>query len=286
MSLPLHADFPSALPRAARANLRRFPVLVFLLLMALLASVPAMAQDRDTGRHRIPVPKPVEKPVEPKPSAATNPVFTAGGDHWFAGLGAGTMDGGDLFRVETANQVVVPWGRDGATWFSASRFTATIDPGSIATAFAGRRLGQGRWWLRGELATGTCDVTAEALLGEGGEVFRYDRLSLLTGAVAAEARLTAWPSHPYASLGLTFCRLSAARVPELDQTVFGFRGALGYRQALGPLQLTAEASLRRITFDIKDFTPTTSTTSQPVLTYDPATGLWLLEVRLAAAAGW
>lgn len=260
--------------------------LALAVALVLVPAAPSRAQDRDTGRRKPPAPKPVEKPADPRPAAVTTPVFSAGGERWFAGLGAGMLDAGDLFRVETANQVAVPWGREGQTWFTASRFTAALDAGSAVTAFAGRRLGGGRWWLRGELATGSCDATAEALLGEGGEVFLYDRLSLLTGTLAAEARLTAFPSHPYASLGLAFCDLSGDRVPELDQTLVGARGALGYRQLLGPLQVTGEVALSRMSFDLKDFRPTTSTTSQPVVTYAPADRLWLFELRLAAAAGW
>jgi hypothetical protein len=41
-----------------------------------------------------------------------------------------------------------------------------------------------------------------------------------------------------------------------------------------------------MTFDLKDFVPTTSTGSQPAVIYDPAGDLWLLEVRLALAAAW
>ncbi len=257
-----------------------------IVAFVLLAAGPAAAQDRDSGRRKPPVPKPVAKPQESPAATVAAPVFTAGGERWFVGLGAGLLDAGDLFRVETVNQVVVPWGRAGATWFMASRFTATVDPGSVATVFVGRRLGQGRWWLRGELASGACDVTAEALLGEGGQVYRYDRLSLLSACLAAEARLTAWPSHPYASLGASFCDVSGDRVPELDQSVVGVRGALGYRQVLGPMRLTGEAALSRMTFDLKDFVPTTSTGSQPAVIYDPAGDLWLLEVRLALAAAW
>lgn len=257
-----------------------------LLVSASLASAPALAQDRDSGRRKPPVPKPAEKPAEAPATPIASPVFTAAGERWYVGLGAGMLDAGALFRVETINQVAVPWGRDGDTWFLASRFTATVDPGSLATVFVGRRLGQGRWWVRGELGSGACDVTAEALLGEGGEVFRYDRLSLLTGTVAAEARLTSWPSHPFASLGASIVSLSGNQVPELDQTVVGLRGALGYRQILGPMRLTGEAALSRMTFDLKDFRPTTSTSSQPALQVDPAGDLWLLEIRLALAAAW
>ena len=272
--------------RSLRPAYRRYPILAVALALALLATVPASAQERDTGRRRPPAPRPVPTREVPNAALAATPALATGGERWFAGLGLGLVDGGDLFRVATASGVPVAWGRDGQTWFTASRFRATIEPSNAVTAFAGRRLGRGSWWLRGELATGACDVTAKALLGQVGEVFLYDHPSLITGTLAAEGRLTSKPSHPYASLGLTFCRLSADRVPELDQTVAGVRGALGYRRPFGRLQVTAEASLRRMTLDLKDFRPTTANASQPAVDYAPADGLWLLEVRLAAARSW
>ncbi len=274
------------LPALSGPALRRrsFPVRHLTLALAaalLVAALPALAQERDTGRHKAPVPKPAPKPAGTKAAPVADPVFTAGGERWFVGLGAGMLDAGDLYRVQADHPLA--WGRDGDTWFTASRFTATVDPGSVITAFAGRRLGQGRWWLRGELATGACDVTAEALLGEGGAVFPCDRVSFLTGTLALEARLTAYPSHPYASFGATLSDLSADQDPQLDQTLLGARGALGYRQLMGPLQLTGEVSLRRMSLDLDGFTPPTSGV---YATFDPATELWLFELRLAAAAGW
>lgn len=267
------------LRRLFRSDSGRTALLVAVLLGAL--ALPALAQERDTGRQRPPAPAP--KAAIP-PRAA--PEFVAGGERWFAGLGFGAVDAGDLFRVETVNGAAVPWGQDGRARFTASRFTATIDPGSAVSAFAGRRLGSSRWWLRGELSRGSSNVAAEALLGQGGEVFHFDRLTFLTAGLGAEARLTAYPSHPYVSLGLTLCHVAADRAGDLDPSGVGFHGALGYRQRLGALSLAMETQLRRIAIDISEFRPSVATGSEPEVIYDAADDLWLFEIRLVALRTW
>jgi len=258
----------------------RTALLIAVLLGAL--TMPAVAQERsETGRKRPPAPVPK---AAKSPNAA--PEFVAGGERWSAGLGVGTVDAGDLFRIETVSGVALPWGETGRPRFTASRFTATIDPGSAVTAFAGRRLGAGRWWLRGELSRGASNVAAEALQGQGGEIFQFDRLTFLTAGLGAEARLTTYPSHPYASVGVTICRITADRATDLDQANVGFQAALGYRQRLGSALLGVETQMRRIAIDIKDFRPSTASGSEPEVVYEPADVLWLFEIRLVASRVW
>lgn len=267
-----HPNFCSAFGRTA--------LLVAVLQVTL--TMPAAAQERsDTGRKRPPTPAP--KAATPPPAASDS---VAGGERWIAGLGFGMVDAGDLFRVETVSGIAVPWGEVGRRRFTASRFTATIDPGSAVSAFAGRRLGAGRWWLRGELSRGAGDVAAKALLGQGGEIFYFDRLTFLMASLGAEARLTAYPSHPYGSVGLTVCRITADRARDLDQTGVGFHAAMGYRLRLGEALLALETRLRRIAIDINDFRPSVSTGSEPEIVYEPADVLWLFEIRLVASHPW
>jgi hypothetical protein len=260
----------------------RMAVVTAVLLGALNAA--AVAQDRsDTGRTRPPAPVVAPK-VEATPDA--KPEFTAGGGRWIAGFGLGLVDAGDLFRVESADGSALAWGENGETEFTASRFTATVDPGAAATAFVGHRLGDGRWWLRAEVARGASDVAAEALLGQGGEVFQYDRLTFLTGSLAAEARLTAYPSHPYGSFGMTICRMTADEATDLDQTGLGFQAALGYRQKLGRVHVALETQMRHIAIDINDFRPSVASGAEPELIYAPADELWLFEIRLVGSRAW
>lgn len=249
----------------------------------VVAATPGLGQDRtDTGRHK-PAPPPRK---EQTPAQVPEPRFTADGPRWLAGFGLGTVDGGDLFRVQTVSGSAVPWGPEGDPKFTAARFTAKVDPGGAVSAFVARRLGDGRWWLRSELSRGASDIAAEALLGQGGEVFRFDRLTFLSASLSAEARLTAWPSHPYASAGLTICRVTADLADGLDQTGVGFQAAAGYRQHLGEVSLALETQLRRIAIDINEFRPSIAAGSQPELVYAPADDLWLLEFRLVGSRAW
>ena len=254
-----------------------------LALLTVVSATPGFGQDRtDTGRHKPVAPQRREQAAAP----VAAPRFTDDGTRWLAGFGLGTIDGGDLFRVQTVSGSAVPWGSEGSPRFTASRFTAKVDPGGAVSAFVARRLGDGRWWLRSEFSRGASDIAAEALLGQGGEVFRFDRLTFLSAALTAEARLTTWPSHPFASAGLTLCRVTADLADGLDQTGVGFQASAGYRQRIGKASLALEAQLRRIAIDINEFRPSVAVGSQPELEYVPSDELWLMEIRLIGSRAW
>ena len=272
----------------------RFLVPSILLALALLlaAGAPARAQERsDTGRRQVvkpPKPGKAESPVVERTQAAVPaPDLAADPDRWVAGIAVGMGDAGDLFRVETTTPgAVAAWGPAGDTRFRASRFTATVDPGLAIGVHAARRLGRGRWWLRAEAARGSGDIAAESLLGQGGEVFFYDRATFLTFGLGLEGRLTSWPSHPYAGLGLTACRVSADRYDELSDTGFGARAALGYRHRLGRSLLGLEIGLARIGMDFNDFRPPIAEAPEPEFRYEPVDAIWRVDVRILASRRW
>lgn len=276
--------FPASrhLPPRALAAPRGW--LLLMAMLALTAAVPALAADppRDTGRHRPVVAVPAPEPRADSPDSAR----AVADGLWQAGFAAGPTDAGRLFRAGTASGMTAVWGVGGHPLFTASRFTTKVDPGTGFGLFASRRLGDSAWRLRVEVARATCDVAAEALQGQAGEVFRFDRLTFLTGALAAEARLTSSLSHPYCSLGMTVCRMTGDLDGRLDQTRLGAQAALGYRQRLGATYLGLEAQVRRIDMDIKEFRPTVVAGSQPELVYDPASSLWLMELRLSLSRAW
>lgn len=260
-----------------------------LAVLVAIGSVPARAQERsDTGRRKAPAPVEPAKPAKADavPVTAADPVFTAAGPRWLAGLGFGVTDAGSLFRAETVSGSPVSWGPAGSPLFEASRFTAVVDPGSVISAHVARRLGAGRWWLRAEAARGASDVAAESLLGQGGEVFFYDRVSFLTASLGAEARLTAWPSHPYGVLGVAYSRLAAGRYDELESAGLGLQAALGYRQQVGRGSFAAEIGLRRNALDIGEFRPSIATEPEPVITYEPREELWSVEFRILGSRAW
>lgn len=260
------------------------------LALALVAAavLPATAQDRsETGRRKPQRTAPAE-PVRTQPAAADRaaPLLAHDPDRWVAGIGLGLGDAGDLFRVETLTGAVAAWGPAGDPRFRASRFTATVDPGADLSAHLARRLGQGRWWLRGEISRSAADVAAEALLGQGGDVFFYDRVTFLTFGLGLEARLTSWPSHPYAVLAVAACRMSASRYDDLSETGFGGRFGLGYRHRIGRAFLGLEAGLARISMDYGDFRPPIAEAPEPAFSYAPVDDLWRADVRVVASRRW
>ncbi|MBK8166247.1 MAG: hypothetical protein IPK64_09840 [bacterium] len=258
------------------------------LVLAAVAALPAMAQERsDTGRRKPPRPAPVQE-VERRrdadePSARA---LEADPDRWLAGVGLGLGDSGVLFRVETLSGVPAAWGPVGDTRFRASRFTATMDPGADISAHVARRLGHGRWWLRGEFASSAADVAAEALLGQGGEVYFYDRATFLALGLGVEARLTSWPSHPYAVLAVAACRVAADRYAGLADSGLGARAAIGYRQRVRGIFLGIEAGLTRIAIDISDFRPSIAEAQEPAFSYHAESDLWRTDLRLVASRRW
>jgi hypothetical protein len=258
------------------------------LILVAAAALPAAAQDRsETGRRKPQRTAPAE-PVRPQPAAADQaaPMLADDPDRWVAGIGLGLGDAGDLFRVETLTGAVAAWGPAGDPRFRASRFTATVDPGADLSAHLARRLGRGRWWLRGEVSRSAADVAAEALLGQGGDVFFYDRVTFLTFGLGLEARLTSWPSHPYAVLAVSACHMSASRYDDLSETGFGGRFGLGYRHRIGKAFLGLEAGMARISMDYGDFRPPIAEAPEPVFSYAPVDDLWRVDVRVVASRRW
>jgi len=261
---------------------------VALACALLAAAPPAAAQERgDTGRRKPPKPVPARPTTAEAQAGLTAPPALASDPHrWLGGLALGLGDGGDLFRVETLNGVPAAWGPPGATSFRASRFTATVDPGLEIAGHLARRLGRGRWWLRADLARGAGDIAAEALLGQSGDVLFYDRATFLTFGLGLEARLTSWPSHPYAALGVAACRVSAARYDDLSDSGFGPRVVLGYRQRIGRAFAGLEVSMAGIGLGINEFRPPIAETPEPAVRYEAAGRLWRTGVRLAVSRGW
>ena len=101
--------------------------------------------------------------------------------------------------------------------------------------------------------------------------------------MGAEARLTSFPSHPYASFGLTVCRLSADRETALDQTAVGGQAALGYRQKIGRGYVGLEAQVKRIALDLSDFSPSLAESPETGVVLAPADDLWLIELRVVGS---
>lgn len=250
-------------------------MLVIALLCLVGISVPVRAQDSgrrsSTGRHR------------PPPVAQTEAEAAARGgleerSGWFAGLAAGVMTGGDLWRVATVNDVTIPW--VSAVRFSSPRFNATLASNFAAGLMFGRRLGD-RWSVRLDLSSSRMDVTAEAPQGQKAGVFGYDRLTMTAVALTGEVKLAPIPSAPYVSFGVLGNRVRAAREVDLNQTRYGYRLGLGYLQRLtSRISLRGEGRYSRTGFETGNYLPKRAPADgiQPELEFTPADDLNLFEL--------
>ncbi len=250
--------------------LRATPSLLLVVLVLLVAPAMVLGQSSntrsDTGRH-----KPKPKPVVKAPQAPST--FQSS---WSVGVTGGFQGGGDLWHLETQSGSAVPWVSD--VPFTSSRFNASLETNFGLGVFVERRMGS-MWSLRADYTSSRMDVAAEALQGQQGAVFLYDRLTVSTAGLAAEVRLARLESYPYLSAGLVWNRVSAAREDHLDQNQLGGRLGLGYLRVLGPDHcLRAEARLSRSVFDVGSFLPQSSNDNQPEIEFDPTDSLSIFEV--------
>ena len=256
----------------AQPQLRTACAALVLITAVMAEASPGQTPRSETGRHK-PQPKEETATVD-----LTEVRGAGGGSVWYAGLGAGFQGGGDLWHVETASAIVVPW--RSTTPFTSSRFNAKLDNDFAMGVFVGRHLGD-RWSLRLDLGTARIDVAAEALQGQQAAVFLYDRITTTSAVLGAEVRLVRLPSYPYANAGLLVNHLAAAREDALDQTQVGWRVGLGYLRELSPeFSLRGEIRFSRTAFSAGDFAPSTTNPAQPELIFAPNDRMQLFEASL------
>lgn len=257
----------------------RVSSLLFLLPLLFLAAGPAPAQERDTGRHK---PQPVEVPdkeVEARRTKAAD--FSPA---WHLGVNFGLQSGTDLFRTETVDGASLAWQAIGDRTFNSSRFTATFDQDFFFGLHLARDVGP-MWSLRFDLGYTRMDVGAEALTGQFGVLYQYDRMDVLNLGLGAEFRLTRAPSHPFLNLALMVSRLDPVYFTELAQTNLGGRVGLGYLQRITPeLAVRFEGRLGMTTLDVADFRPPTAFPGEPELIYDPQETLQFFEIMIGIQA--
>ena len=237
------------------------------ICLAMVLSVKiASAQDRsDTGRHK---PKP---PVEAnedstflKPEDSRDPRAR----HWYLGASGGIQGGSDLFRVQVVDGVGVPWEPVSGGGFQSARFTASLDRNASFGLFLARDLGS-TWSVRADFGYSRMDVAAEALIGQTGAVFLFDRMSVITLGLGAEARLTQSSSYPYAQVSFLVSHLGPVRAKELEQTNIGGRLGLGYLHSFEKVWgVRFEGRLSATGFSVGDYVPRTSSPGEPVIEYD------------------
>jgi len=267
-------------------SMRSFPNVTYAwvwiyLVLALAAPISAVAQSRsDTGRHTP------EPPAEKKEDDATGSQTPSSVRPWHFGFCGGAQGGSDLFRVEVINGPAVPWDPDTGGGFQSSRFTASLDRNFSLGFFLSRDLGS-VWSVRMDFGYSRMDVAAEALLGQTGAVFLFDRMNVLNLGLGMEARLARAASYPYFLASFLVSNLGPVRADALAQTNLGGRLGLGF---FHPFQnvwgLRLEARVSGTGFSVGDYVPQSTMPDQPVLNFTSEDHLVFFEFLVGMQASF
>jgi hypothetical protein len=259
----------------------RLCTLIFVAL-ALVAPATTWAQSRsDTGRH-----KPEPPPVTEEDTSSKTKGKTSGPDsrRWHLGVCGGVQGGSDLFRVQVIDGPPVPWDPATGGGFQSARFTATLDRNFGFGLFLTRDLGS-IWSVKADLGYSRMDVAAEALVGQTGAVFLFDRISVFNLGLGFEARLAQATSYPFVQGSILFSHLGPVRADALEQTNWGGRLGLGYFHSLQEIWgLRFEARLSGTGFSVGDYVPQADTFEQPVLEYTTEDHLLFFEFLIGIQA--
>lgn len=255
--------------------------LCILVLTAVVFLVPGTgrAQSRsDTGRHQPPPPPEEKEEAQAKEHAQTR--------RWHFGMTGGVQGGSDLFRVEVVNGPAVPWDPATGGGFQSARFTTSLDRNFSLGLFVTRDLGS-VWSVRVDLGYSRMDVAAEALTGQTGAVFLFDRMDVTNLGLGMVARLAKADSYPYALMSFLVSHLGPLSAEALEQTNLGGRLGLGYFHRFQEIWgLVLEATLARTAFSVGDYVPQSSNEDQPVLDYTSEDHLYLFEFKIGFQASF
>ncbi len=222
-------------------------VLVLVLVLPFWAGT-ALAQHpgSKTGRHR--------SPVIVEPAALKSNVLDR--QHpWKLAFFVGNQWAGDLFRVEVINGASVPWVGMNRGGFLTSRFHTGFEDNFDFSGSISRNFGD-VWRVRLDLSRSQQDISATALVGQGGGQFLYDRILVTALGLSVERDLVALPSAPYVGAGIVWINLDPTVNAELAQTGLGARLVLGYRQVVGQGKcLLIEGRLSGVPISQGDFVP-------------------------------
>ena len=251
------------------------------IVLALLAPVAASAQTRsDTGRHK---PKP---PAETADDSTSTGRAGAVSRPWHLGIGGGVQGGSDLFRVEVIDGPAVPWDPETGGGFQSSRFTVALDRNFSFSLFLSRDLGS-VWSIRADLGYSRMDVAAEALVGQTGAVFLFDRMDVLNLGLGVEARLTRSESYPFANATILVSHLGPVRAEGLEQSNLGGRLGLGYYHSMHEVWgIRGEIRISGTGFSVGEYVPRSELPDQPVLDYNAEDHLVFFEFLLGIQANF
>jgi hypothetical protein len=245
------------------------------LALALLVPATSSAQSRsDTGRHQPAPPAVTEDDTSSTAKVRGSDPVT---HRWHLGATGGVQGGSNLFRVEVIDGPPVFWDPETGGGFQSPRFTASLDRNFSFGMFLARDLGS-VWSVRADLGYSRMDVAAEALVGQYGAVFLFDRIDVLNLGLGMEARLAKAASYPFVNASILVSYLAPLRADELQQTNLGGRLGLGYYHSFHEVWgLRAEARLSGTGFSVGDYVPQSILPNQPEVIYDPEDHLIFFE---------
>ncbi|MEZ4388308.1 MAG: hypothetical protein R3D98_12190 [Candidatus Krumholzibacteriia bacterium] len=222
----------------------RLPVPAVLGLSLLL--VGAAAAQSSSGRHRV-------QPAEPA-EAAADAGRAATGWSWYIDAGAGLATSGDVLRIRTDETSGIDWAPPGGQTFNSRDVRLTLDENLGLACGLGRRLSS-LLWARLDVGVTTIDLAAEARVGEGAEVYLWDRLGFVAASAGLEYRFVDLPSFPYLLAGVGIDVVDG-RDSQFDQTRLAWRAGAGYQQALvEPWSLRLEVRDSVANLDLADYVP-------------------------------
>lgn len=252
--------------------------LVLLPALLLVLGTDSGAQTRpDTGRHP---PKPVPAPEKVEKDPAQTDLGPVDRSWTFSGS-IGILGAGRVFQVETVDNVSVPWDLGGGASFQASRFNATFDQNVSFGLQAGK--GMGRYWgLAGSLGYSRMNLGAEILAGQQGTVVLLDRVDVFTVGLGGKVKFLQAPSYPFFTAEGLLTSLGAGIIQEIDQTSFGWRVGLGYRQVLSPHWAgKVQARLSRTGFSLDGYMPSSPLLEPSAIEFESEDHLTFFEIMLS-----
>ncbi len=227
------------------------------LVAALLFPGRTWAQQRKTtGRHLPPV---VNIP------AAGDSIAGAENYGWMMGLFVGPQGGGDFFQVKVDNGAVVPWVGLEPGFFQSSRFKTRFENNANLGVLICRNLND-IWRLRADMSYSRHEISATALVGQGGAKYLYDRIGVFMLGLGIERDLVRLPSAPYLGGAVTLAHLDPSVHQGLAQSSWGGNLTLGFRQVVGRrTRLFLEGRLSEIRVAQQGFSPPAKEPYDPVI---------------------
>jgi hypothetical protein len=144
--------------------------------------------------------------------------------------GAGVFTSGDLFKITARSGEASWWALPAAGRFYSAEFIVTIDDDLLVNGGVSYQLDP-VWALKLDVGWTEANATVEAQVGQTVELYLYDRLTFILGALSVERALLQQSSYPFLQVGAVLVNLSAQGAAGLDQTLWGGRFGVGYHHA-------------------------------------------------------